>query len=131
MKKKIPAFLLALSLLLTVPAHAALDPAFTRQRAYAGEFSDLEASSPFYDNVTALYEYSLANGKADGTFGLQDSLTVGQVVIFAGRVRSLYRTGDAESGPAAYRQESAPTALAYLRYLQAESVLGAELDDAL
>ena len=130
MKKKIPALLLALSLLLTVPAHAALEPGFSRQRTYAGEFSDLDASSPFYDNVAALYEYGLANGKADGTFGLQDSLTVGQVVIFAGRVRSLYRTGDAESGPAAYRQESAPTALAYLRYLQAEGVLGAELDGA-
>ena len=131
MKKKIPALLLALSLLLTVPAHAALEPGFSRQRTYAGEFSDLDASSPFYDNVAALYEYGLANGKADGTFGLQDSLTVGQVVIFAGRVRSLYRTGDAESGPAAYRQESAPTALAYLRYLQAEGVLGAELDGQL
>lgn len=132
MKKKISALLLALVLLLTFPrAQAAQEPGFTRQRAYAGEFSDLTAGSPFYDNVTALYEFGLANGKADGTFGLRDPLTVGQTVIFAGRVRSLYRTGDPESGPAAYAGPGDSAALPYLRYLQAEGVLGKELDGSL
>ena len=105
MKKHIPALLLALSLLLTIPAQAAQEPGFTRQRTYAGEFSDLTPASPFYDNVAALYEYGLANGKADGTFGLQDPLTVGQVVIFAGRVRSLWQAGDPEAGAAACAAE--------------------------
>jgi len=128
MKKSFSALLLALGLLLTaVPsARAAREPGFTRQRTYAGEFSDLTADSPFYDNVTALYEYGLANGKDDGTFGPQDPMTLGQVIIFAGRIRGLWQTGDAEAA-AAYRQEGTPLALAYLRYLQAEGALGGNL----
>lgn len=122
MKKQIPALLLAFCLLLTLPAQAAQGTGFTRGRTYAGEFSDLTPDSPFYDNVSALYEYGLANGKDDGTFGLGDPVTLGQAVIFAGRVRGLYRTGDAEAA-LAYRRETTPAALAYLRYLQAEGVL--------
>lgn len=130
MKKNIPALLLAAALLLTVPAQATQENGLVRWRTYAGEFSDVTPGSPFYDNVTALYEYGLANGKSDGTFGLQDSLTVGQAVIFAGRIRSIYQNGDPESGPAAYGGGS-PAALPYLRYLQAEGVLGTELDGSL
>ena len=125
MKKQLPALLLALSLLLSISAQAVQTAGFARSRTYDGSFSDLTPDSPFYDNVAALYEYGLANGKDDGTFGLKDTLTVGQAVIFAGRVRSLYRTGQAEAA-AAYRRENGPAALAYLRYLQAEGVLEAE-----
>lgn len=125
MKKKFSALLLTLCLLLTLPAQAAQTAGFTRSRAYAGEFSDLTPDSPFYGNVSALYEYGLANGKGDGTFGLQDTVTLGQAVIFAGRIRGLYRTGDAEAA-LAYRHETTPGALAYLRYLQAEG--GMDLD---
>ncbi|MCX4371210.1 MAG: S-layer homology domain-containing protein [Dysosmobacter sp.] len=131
MKKNLPALLLAAVLLLTLPVQASQENGFTRRRVYTGEFSDLTAASPFYDNVTALYEYGLSNGKADGTFGLQDPLTVGQAVIFAGRVRSIYQTGDPESGPNAYRSGEGPAALPYLRYLQAEGVLDTELDGSL
>ena len=104
MKKRVPALVLALALALTVPAWAAQDTPdnFVRSKTYAGQFSDLTPESMFYDNVAALYAYGLSVGKADGTFGLRDQLTVGQVVIFAGRIRSLYRTGDAEAGPGAY-----------------------------
>lgn len=122
MKKKISALLLALCLLLTLPAQAA---GFPRGRTYAGEFSDLSPDSPFYDNVSALYEYGLTNGKGDGTFGLQDTVTLGQTVIFAGRIRGLYQSGNAEAA-LAYRHETTPGALAYLRYLQAEG--GMDLD---
>ena len=126
MKKQLSALLLALCLLLTVPpAQAAQEPGFTRSRTYAGEFSDLTPASPFYDNALALYEYGLSNGKDDGTFGLGDPVTLGQAVIFAGRVRGLYRTGNAEAA-LAYRHETTPGALAYLRYLQAEGVLEAD-----
>lgn len=132
-RRRIPALLLAAALLLTVPAHAAPDSRdnFTRSRAYDGQFSDLTTASPFYDNVAALYEYGLSRGRADGTYGLRDPMTVGEVAIFAGRIRSIYRTGDAEAGPEAHRQEGAPASLAYLRYLQAEQVLGTELDGRL
>jgi tRNA A37 threonylcarbamoyladenosine dehydratase len=107
MKKRVPALVLALALALTVPAWAAQDTPdnFVRSKTYAGQFSDLTPESTFYDNVAALYAYGLSVGKADGTFGLRDQLTVGQVVIFAGRIRSLYRTGDAEAGPGAYAAE--------------------------
>ena len=132
MKKRIP-LLLALCLLLTVPALAAEDSMenFVRSKTYDQQFSDLSADSVFYSNVSALYEYGLSVGKPDGTFGLKDSLTVGQAVIFAGRIRSLYRTGEAELGPAAYRTEGQATAAPYLLYLQAEGILGTELDGQL
>ena len=134
MKKRIFAMALAMALALTVPAAAAQDSVdnFVRSRTYTGQFPDLTTDSTFYGNVTALYEYGLTMGKADGTFGLVDSLTVGQVVIFAGRIRSLYRTGDAEAGPNAHRGGvGEATALRYLRYLQAEGVLGSEFDQLL
>ena len=95
MKKRFPALALALALLLAVPAQAAQDTAgnFVRSRTYTGQFSDLTEDSAFYSNVAALYEYGLSVGRTDGTFGLRDDLTVGQIIIFAGRIRSLYRTG--------------------------------------
>ena len=132
MKKRLP-LLLALCLLLTVPALAAENSMdnFVRSKTYGQQFSDLTADSVFYHNVSALYEYGLSIGKPDGTFGLKDSLTVGQAVIFAGRIRSLYRTGDPELGPAAYRTEGQATAAPYLLYLQAEGILGTELDGQL
>ena len=133
MKQRISALLLAVTLLLTVPVLAVSDSAenFTRSKTYTGQFADLPSGSVFYDNVAALYEYGLSVGKADGTFGLQDSMTVGQVVIFAARIRSLYRTGDAESGPAAHLSDGQGIYAPYLAYLKAEGVLGAELDSSL
>lgn len=125
MKRQFPALLLALSLLLSIPAQAAQTDGFQRIRTYDGAFSDLTPDSVFYDNAVALYEYGLTNGKSDGTFGPGDSITLGQAVIFAGRIRGLYQTGDAEAA-LAYRHETTPGALAYLRYLQAEGALEAD-----
>ena len=130
-KVRIFSLLLAASLLLTVPALAAPDSTenFVRGKTYEGQFSDLPADSVFYGNVAALYEYGLSVGKGDGTYGLNESMTVGQVVIFSGRIRSLYRTGDPEAGAAACAgEEGQPAAIPYLRYLQSEGALGDELD---
>ena len=90
-KVRVFSLLLAASLLLTVPALAAPDSTenFVRSKTYEVQFSDLPADSVFYGNVAALYEYGLSVGKGDGTYGLNESMTVGQVVIFAGRIRSL------------------------------------------
>ena len=103
MKKRLLSLFLALSLL-NVPALAAENSTehFTRSKTYSGQFSDLPENHTFYENVAALYEYGLSVGQADGTYGLARHMTVGQAVIFAGRIRSLYRTGDPETGPAAY-----------------------------
>mgnify|MGYP000448875027 CR=1 FL=1 len=101
MRKRIASLLLTVCLLLTTPVLAAQDTSenFVRSRTYSGQFSDVTEESVFYDNVAALYEYGLSVGKGDGTFGLQDTMSVGQIVIFAGRIRSLYRTGDPEAPP--------------------------------
>ena len=131
MKKSIPVLALVLALLLAVPAQAAQDSAdnFIRSRPYAGQFPDVAEDSVFYHNVAALYEYGLTAGKADGTFGLRDNLTVGQILIFAGRIRSLYRTGNPEAGPSAWGGDGdASEAVRYLRYLHDEGVVGPELD---
>ena len=84
----------------------------------------------FYDNVAALYEYGLSVGKTDGTYGLADSMTVGEIVIFASRIRSLYASGDAEAGAAACRTAGQKVWQPHLQYLQAQGVLGTELDQA-
>ena len=116
MKRRILTFLLACCFLLPTPVLAAEDSTenFIRINTYSGQFSDLAADSTFYANVSALYEYGLSVGKPDGTYGLTDSLTVGQAVIFAARIRSLYRTGDPEAGPSAYLEEGQATAERYL-----------------
>ena len=127
---RLSALLLSFAMLLGTPALAAENSTqnFTRTRTYQGAFSDLDAGSVFYDNVAALYEYGLSQGNPDGSFGLQDPLTVGQVVIFAGRIRSLWETGDPEAGPAAFADPDRSLSSAYLRYLQDRGLLGHELD---
>lgn len=130
MKKRIAAMLLAVSLLLTVPALAATDSTsnFTRSKTYSGEFSDLSERSVFYDNVVALYEYGLSVGKADGTFRLQDSSPMGQIIIFCRAHAVSTAPAAAEAGPSGYVTEGQAAYVPYLRYLQAEGVLGSELD---
>lgn len=133
MRRHIIILLAICSLLLTTPVRATEQGIenFTRIHMYSGQFSDLDKDSAFYHNVSALYEYGLSVGKGDGTYGVKDSLTVGQAIIFAGRIRSLYCTGNPESGPNAYWKAGQPTAERYLRYLQAEGVLDTALDDQL
>ena len=129
MKKRIAALLLALSMMTsTVLAVSDSYENFVRSGTYDGQFPDVAVTSPFYDNVAALYEYGLTVGRADGTFGPEAPVTVGQVVLFAGRLRSLYATGAPEEGAAAYPAESETVYEPYLRYLQSLGVLGTELD---
>jgi len=132
LKRRIILLTLAAGLLLGIPVQAAAGTDnFVRSKTYAQQFSDLPAGSTFYSNVSALYEYGLSVGKPDGTFGLKDSLTVGQAVIFAGRIRSLYRTGDPEAGSARYTAEGQSAAAPYLTYLKEEGVLDSALDNRL
>lgn len=138
MKKQALSLLLALSLM-SVPALAKENSAdnFVRGKTYASQFSDLPEDHTFYENVAALYEYGLSVGQADGTYGLTAPMTVGQAVIFAGRIRSLYRTGDPEAGPAAFTaaaiglKDAQRVYAPYLWYLQAEGVLDKALDEQL
>ena len=77
MKKQLPALLLSACLLLTVPVSAVPDSTanFTRSKTYSGQFSDLTAESTFYANISALYEYGLSVGKADGSYGVKGFVT--------------------------------------------------------
>ncbi|MBE6995884.1 MAG: surface layer protein [Ruminococcaceae bacterium] len=129
MKKRISCLLLMLCLLFPVRAMAAEEAAapFTRTKTYDGRFADVAEGSAFYENVAALYEYGLTVGRTENRYAPKDSMTVGQTVIFAGRVRSLYENGDPEQGAAAFRAAGLPTAIPYLHYLQSEGVLGTEL----
>jgi hypothetical protein len=129
-KARLLSLLLVFALLLSGTALAVSDSTdnFVRTKSYAGQFSDLSVSSTFYQNVAALYEYGLSVGKVNGTFGLNDAVSVGQAVIFAARIRSLYRTGSAETGPAAFLADNMDVYQPYLLYLQSEGVLGNELD---
>ena len=132
MKKRILALVLALTLTLTGTTLAANNSTdnFTCTKVYSGQFTDLTTASAHYENVKALYEYGLSVGKADGRYGMGESMLVGEVVIFAGRIRSLYRTGDAEAGAAAHAGDGTQSGAygPYLSYLQAEHVLDKELD---
>ncbi|MBE6963633.1 MAG: surface layer protein [Ruminococcaceae bacterium] len=129
MHKRVACLLLLLCLLLPVHAMATEDGTapFARTKTYDGRFADVAESSAFYENVAALYEYGLTVGRTENNYAPKDDMTVGQAVIFAGRVRSLYDNGDPEQGAAAFRAEGLPTAIPYLHYLQSEGVLGAEL----
>ena len=99
MKCRIFPLLLAAVLALSVSALAApAEGGFARTKHYEGQFSDLSPDSVFYDNVAALYEYGLSVGRPDGTYGLGDTISLGEMVIFTGRIRSLYTTGDPEAG---------------------------------
>ncbi|WP_409966834.1 S-layer homology domain-containing protein [Bengtsoniella intestinalis] len=120
MKKCILACLLAFTL--ATPAFAAV----ARTNVYDNQFSDLEASSTFYDNVVALYEYGLSIGKADGSYDLTGSLTLGEAVVFSARVRSLLTVDTTEGAIDAYRQEGQGPYDAYYLYLQTEADLDAD-----
>lgn len=107
MKRRILSLLLALTLVLTVPALAA-ETAPVRTKTYSGQFSDVAVGSTFYENVAALYEYGLTVGKADGTFGPQDSVTVGQAVIFAARPAACISPATARQAPPPTQATASP-----------------------
>lgn len=129
MQKRIAILILTLCLLLPVHALATDTSAapFSRTKIYDGRFQDVTEDSAFYENVAALYEYGLTVGRTGNTYAPNDYLTVGQTAIFAGRVHSLYHTGDPELGAAAFRTEGMPAAIPYLLYLQSKGILGDEL----
>ena len=69
MKRRLLALLLALSLL-TVPARAAensMDNFIRNEGSYNGQFSDLQETHHFYENIAALYELGLTMADLDGT----------------------------------------------------------------
>ena len=132
-KLRFLSLLLALSLLLSLPVQAAEYSAenFVRTKTYQDHFSDLSPLSIFYDNITALYEYGLSIGRGDGTFGVEDPLTVGDTIIFAARIRCLYETGSPEPRVLPLVSPESTVRHPYLLYLKDRGLLGDELDNLL
>lgn len=126
MKRRIYALALAAALLTAVlPVQARA--AFALSGTYEGRFSDVAPSAWYYEEVKALYELGLLQGKGAGDiFDPDGTLTVAEVVTLAARLRSLYETGDSEAGPAAHAAPG-PWYLPYASYLQARGALGEEL----
>jgi len=129
MKRRIWTLVLSVGLLLgvlSVEAGAARN--ITAARTYTGQFTDITETDWYYDAVTSLYELGLTEGKGD-IFDPEGSITVGEVVTMAARLRSLTETGDSEAGPAAYSEEGGAWYVRYISYLQSEGVLGDELSE--
>ena len=132
MKRRTHILALAAALLFSVlpPRANALEGPFAPIRTYGEQFSDVSRSDWFYDNVKALYELGLTNGKGSvSCFDPNGDLTGAEVLVMAARLRSLYETGDSEAGPSAFNS-SGVWYLPYVNYLREAGVIGRELESA-
>ncbi len=133
MRRSICALTLSLALLLAVPPVRALaaEGDFSPVRAYEEQFADVSPRDWFYTPVKALYELGLTNGQGRADrFDPDGALTVAEAVTMAARLRSLYETGETETGPAAHSGNSGTWYQPYADYLQEIGSLGDELDSA-
>ncbi len=130
MKRRIHILALAAALLLSALPAQAQETGFAPIRVYEEQFSDVRQGDWYYETVKALYELGLANGREDGRYDPHGNLTGGEVVTMAARLRSLYETGDSETGPAAYGGDGGMWYQPYVSYLQEKGSIGRELEDA-
>lgn len=130
MKQRIYALVLTAAMLLAVlPVQARAAENFVPSAVYEDQFSDVAASDWYYEDVKALYELGLAQGKGDGDlFDPNGALTVAEVITMASRLRSLYETGSSESARDTYGIGGGEWYLPYLRHLVAEGIIGEELE---
>lgn len=129
MKQRIYTLVLTAAMLLAVlPVQARAAENFVPSAVYENQFSDVAASDWYYEDVKALYELGLAQGKGDGDlFDPNGALTVAEVITMASRLRSLYETGSSESARDTYGIGGGEWYLPYLRHLVAEGIIGEEL----
>ncbi len=126
-------FILALAAVLVcgvLPSRAlASEAGFAPVRTYEGQFSDVSPDSWFYDTVKALYELGLTNGSGSpDRFDPGGDLTVAEVVTMASRLRSLYETGDSESGRDACGGDGGEWYQPYAAHLQSLGVIDQEFE---
>ena len=138
MKLRAAPLFLALALLMTVSALAQSDPAedippeqaetaeeasrFTPQRAYEGEFSDVSEDGWYAPAVVSAYEYGLLNGRGEGRFAPQESITIAELLTIAARLRCIYQTGS-DALPETESEDGAPWYAPYVAYLKSEKLL--------
>lgn len=90
------ALLLTLALTFSVSVEATPGAAnFEKKTAYT-EFSDVQSSSWYYQNVKSVCELGLMNGKGGGKFDPDGSLTNAEVFTLAARLHAVWNTGKAE-----------------------------------
>ena len=130
MKRRLLPLILAVVLLtagLCQPGSAAgmeLSPT----RTYSGQFTDVQPTDWYYNNVVALYELGLTDGQgSNDQYVPGAAITLAEAVTMAARLRSLYVYGDCEKGPASYTGDNwyAP----YVAYAKAVGMLGDEFDE--
>ncbi len=86
------------AVLLAAPLGAPVS-AYTTQRTYNGEFTDVAASAWYYDEVASAYSLGLINGKNANSFKPDDSLTLAETIKLASSCHQLISVGAASNIP--------------------------------
>jgi len=128
LKRRISALVLAGILIFGPPQALASEAGLSPVRTYEEQFSDVPRDSWFHDAVKTLYELGLTNGSGTpDRFDPDGELTAAEVITMASRLRSLYETGDSESGRYAFSGGEA-WYLPYVSHLQAREIIGREFE---
>lgn len=119
LKHLVLALLLPVALLLSSGARAAAEPQalLPRERAYEGEFTDIDPASWYYNYAVSCYEYGLFNGRGDG-FDPDADITLGELLALSARIHAAY-VGD--TIPAA--ADDLPWFWPYAVYLEENGIL--------
>ena len=134
MKHRAYPLLFLLSLLLCVSAQAqetsedASDMPFSRTRTYASAFVDVPADSWYAEAAKSAYEYGLMEGRGNGRFAPEDSITVSELLTLSARLHSTYEGEDASADFA--RSTAAENWFdPYLSYLKEKGLLTVTLSN--
>ena len=96
MKHRIVSLLLPLSLLLCISAQANSDPApasFQRTLTYDAAFTDVSPDSWYAPYAVSVYEHGLMEGRGEGLFAPDGSITVAELLTLSARLHSTYENG--------------------------------------
>ena len=131
LKHRIVSLLLPLILLFCVTAQAQSAPAgtvFQRTLTYDGAFADVSAESWYAPYAAAVYEYGLMEGRGEGTFAPDGSITVAELLTLSARLHSTY--GNGGSAVSFVRSEEGESWFdPYLAYLEEAELLPFTLPD--
>ena len=130
MKRRLRASLLALLVLFSVSISAQASALFPPTQNYENQFVDITENDWFYQNVAALYNLGLTNGKNDTShFDPFSEITIAEVITMAARLRSLYDLGESEFGASFFRRDDQIWYEPYYEYLRYIGIIGTEFDE--
>lgn len=127
MKRRLLTLALVVTLLAGLSPSRALaaEEGFTPVREYGQQFTDVSETDWYYENVKALYELGLTNGRGD-RFAPEEDMRLAEALTMAARLRSLLDFGDGEAGPSAFSGEE--WYRPYVSYLQSLEAVGGEFE---